>query len=196
MTKTTTKTYPTLPNQNVYSYNNNHLSHQENLFFQDKSTPIPSIDPNLLSTQTTKDDFTKVEMLLSNILINIAPKYEEIENLLSHISEPNKTQILGGIVSKAVYDDNPFRYINNKLKELRKTMFYNKMLDAASVFLGSDKQSTKEYLKKGIKRTCVVLIIQSILIVIDSTKIILFISYVLKLQLRNYHLTIQVEIYL
>ena len=152
VTKTTTKTYPTLPNQDVYSYNNNHLPHQENLFFQDNSTLTPSIDPNLLSTQTTKDDFTKMEMLLSNILINIAPKYEEIENLLSHISEPNKTQILGGIVSRAVYDDNPFRYINNKLKELRKTMFYNKMLDAASVFLGFDKQSTKEHLKKGIRK--------------------------------------------
>ena len=93
VTKTMTKTYPTLPNQDVYSYNKNHLPHKENLFFQDNSTLIPNIDPNLLSTQTTKDDFTKLEMLLSNILINIAPKYEEIENLLSHISEPNKTQI-------------------------------------------------------------------------------------------------------
>ena len=132
VTKTTTKTYPTLPNQ-------------------DNSTLKPTINPNLLSTQTTKDDFTKMEMLLSNILINLAPKYEEIENLLSHTSEPTKTQILGGIVSTAVYDDNPVRFINNKLKELRKTMFYNKMLDAASVFLGSDKQSTKEHLKKGIR---------------------------------------------
>ena len=77
--------------------------------FRINSTPTPSIDPNLLSTKTTKDDFTKAEMLLSNILINISPKYEEIENLLSHISEPNKTQILGGIVSRAVYDDNPFK---------------------------------------------------------------------------------------
>ena len=47
-------------------------------------------------------------------------------------------------------------------------MFYNKMLDAASVFLGSDKQSTKEYLKKELKEHDS-LIIQSILIVIDST---------------------------
>ena len=109
VTRTTTKTYPNLPNQNVASYNNNHLPHQENLFFQDKLTPIPSIDPNLLSTQATKDDFTKAEMLLSNILINIAPKYEEIENLLSNISDSNKKQILGGIVSRAVCDENPFR---------------------------------------------------------------------------------------
>ena len=109
VTRTTTKTYPNLPNQNVASSNNNHLPHQENLFFQDKLTPIPSIDPNLLSTQATKDDFTKAEMLLSNILINIAPKYEEIENLLSNISDSNKKQILGGIVIRAVCDENPFR---------------------------------------------------------------------------------------
>jgi hypothetical protein len=120
-------------------------------FFEDNSSLKPTIDPNLLSTQTTKDDSTKLEMLLSNILIDLAPKYEEIENHLSHTPEPNKTQILGGIVSGAVYDDNPIRFINNKLKKLRKTMLYNKMLDAASVFLSSDRQSTKEYLKKGIR---------------------------------------------
>lgn len=90
-------------------------------------------------------------MLLSNILINLAPKYEEIEHLLSNTPEPNKTQILGGLVSRALYNDNPVRFINNKLKELRKTMLYNKMLDAASVFHSSDRQSTKEHLKKGIR---------------------------------------------
>jgi hypothetical protein len=44
-------------------------------------------------------------MLLSNILINLAPKYEEIEHLLSNTPEPNKTQILGGLVSRALYND-------------------------------------------------------------------------------------------
>ena len=151
VTKTTNKTFPTLHNQNVYSYNDIHLPHNENLFFEDNSPLKPSIDPNLLSTQTPKDDFTKLEMLLSNILISLAPKYEEIEHLLSDTPEPNKTKILGGIVSRAVYDDNPVRFINNKLKELRKTMLYNKMLDAASVFHSSDRQSTKEHLKKGIR---------------------------------------------
>ena len=121
------------------------------MFFQDKSTPIPSIDPNLLSTQATKDDFTKEEMLLSNLLINLVPKYEEIENLLSQMPETDKTQILGGIVSRALYDDNPIRYINKRLKELRKTMFYKKIRDISSVFLGVDKKSTKELLIKGFK---------------------------------------------
>ena len=74
-------------------------------------------------------------MLLSNILINIAPKYEEIENLLLQILNQIRHKILGGIASRVVYDDNPFGYINNKLKELRKTMFYNKMLMLHQSFL-------------------------------------------------------------
>lgn len=151
LTMTTTKIYPILPNQNVYSYKiNNQLPYQENLFFQDKAR-IPSIGPDLRPTQDTKNDFTKREELLSNTLDKIAPKYEEIRNLLSHIPEPKKTQILGGIISNAFYADNPIRYINNQLKNLRKAKFYNRMLDDASVFLGFDKQSTKEYLKMGLK---------------------------------------------
>ena len=157
-TMTTTKTYPTFPtNPNVYSYkiNNNLLPNQENLFFQDKSTTtIPtSIGPDLRSTtqEDTKDDFTKREMLLSNTLYKIAPKYEEIKNLLSPIPEPDKTQILGGIISRAFYADNTIRYINNQLKDLRKAKLYSRMIDDASVFLGFDKQSTKEYLKMGLK---------------------------------------------
>jgi len=68
-----------------------------------------------------------------------------------NIPEPDKTFILGGIISRALYDDNPVGYINNKLKELRKTMFSNKILEAASVFLGIDKKSTKVHLIKGLK---------------------------------------------
>jgi len=147
----TTNTYPTFTHKIDYSHNNNHLPYQENLIVQNKSTIIPSIDTNLRSTQNTKDDYKKGEMLLLNILNNIAPKYEEMENLLSNIPEPDKTFILGGIISRALYDDNPVEYINNKLKELRKTMFSNKILEAASVFLGIDKKSTKVHLIKGLK---------------------------------------------
>ena len=152
---TTTKTSPIITHQKVSSYkinNNNQLSDQENLLLQDKL--IPRIEPYRRRTtkeDTTADDFTKREILLSNMLDKIAPKYEEIRNLLSHIPEPNKTRILGGIISSALYADNPIRYINNQLKDLRKTKFYNMMLNDASIFLGFDKQSTKEYLKMGLK---------------------------------------------
>ena len=47
------------------------------------------------------DDFKKREMMLSNILEKISPQYEEIGNLLSHVPEPKKRQILGGIISRA-----------------------------------------------------------------------------------------------
>jgi hypothetical protein len=151
---TTTKTYPNFSNQNVYSDNINQLPYQKNLFFQqDKSTTIPSIGPDLRPTQedTIVDDFKKREMLLSNTLDKLAPKYEEIRNLLSDVPEPKKTQILGSIISQAFYANNPIKFINNQLKDLRKAKFNNKMLDDVSVFLGFDKQSTKEYLKMGLK---------------------------------------------
>ncbi|MGE5634377.1 MAG: hypothetical protein ACM3VV_04045 [Deltaproteobacteria bacterium] len=158
MTTTTIRTYPKFSNPNVYPYNINQLPYQENSFFQNKSssTTIPSIPPPFFLRPKQEEDmkvdeFTKREILLSNTLDKIAPKYEEIKNLLSYMPEPDKTQFLGNIISIACYADSPIRYINNQLKDLRKAKFYNRMLNDASVFLGFDKQSTKEYLKMGLK---------------------------------------------
>ena len=41
--------------------------------------------------------------MLSNTLDKIAPQYEQIGNLLSHIPDPQKTKILGGIIIRALY---------------------------------------------------------------------------------------------
>ena len=89
--------------------------------------------------------------MLSNTLDKISPQYEEIGNLLSHVPEPKKTQILGSIISRALYADDPIRFINKELKDWRKAKFYNRMLYDASVFLNFNIQSTKEYLKIGLK---------------------------------------------
>ena len=94
-------------------------------------------------------------MMLSNILNKIAPKYEEIGNLLSDVPESNKTQILGGIISRALYADDPIEFINKQLKDLRKARFYNKMLNDALSFQVFNKQSTKEYLKMGLKEDAI-----------------------------------------
>ena len=111
-----------------------------------------NLHPHLSATPDPIDDFTKREMMLTDILIDkIYAKYEEIGNLLSHVPEPKKTQILGSIISRTLYNDNPIRFINKELEDWRKAKFYNKMLDDASVFLGFNKQSTKEYLKMGLK---------------------------------------------
>ena len=145
----TTTTYSN-PNGSFYSHNVNELPYQKRLFFQDKSTNF-NLHPHLSSTPDPIDDFTKREIMLSNTLDKIAPQYEQIGNLLSHIPDPQKTQILGDIISIALVSDNPIKFINSQLKDLRKAKFYNKMLDDASVFLGFNKQSTKEYLKMGLK---------------------------------------------
>jgi hypothetical protein len=145
-----TTTMDSNPNRSFYSQNVNELPYQNSLFFHDKSTNF-NLYPHLSSTPDPIDDFTKREMMLIDILDKIAPKYEEIGNLLSHVPEPKKTRILGSIISRALYDDNPIRFINKQLKDWRKAKFYNKMLDDASVFLGFNKQSTREYLKIGLK---------------------------------------------
>jgi hypothetical protein len=143
----------------IYKINNNsnQLPFQENLFsHQDESTTIPKINSYWQRAIPQQEDiivndFMKREKLLSNILDRIAPKYEEIKTLLSHIPEPQKSQILGGLICNTLVSNNPIKFINNQLKGLRKAKFHNMMLKDASVYLGLDKQRTKEYLKMGLK---------------------------------------------
>ncbi len=82
----------------------------------------------------------------------LAPKYEELENLLSPMPEPNRLRILGGIVSQAICSDNPVAFMNTQLKKWRNATICNRMISNSSVFLGMNKQFTKEYLKMGIKK--------------------------------------------
>jgi len=128
--------------------------HIKNVYFFDKSTNF-NLHPHLSSTPDPIDDFTKREMMLTDILDKIAPQYEQIGNILSHVPEPQKTQILGSIISRALVSDNPVIFINKQLKDWRKAKFYNKMLDDASVFLGFNKQLTKEYFKMGLKEDAI-----------------------------------------
>jgi hypothetical protein len=146
---TTTKMYPYLFNQSIYSSKIN--SNQP--FFHFKPSTVPN---NLHSHHTLKednriDDSTKREKLLSDILDKIAPKYEEIENMLSHLPETQKKFILGGFVFQAISSDNPIRLMNKFLRDLRKAKFHNVMLENASITLGLDKQTTKEQLKYLLK---------------------------------------------
>ena len=141
------------PNESFY-FNVNELPYQKRLFFRDKSTNF-NLHPHLSSTPDPIDDFTKREMMLTDILDKIAPQYEQIGNILSHVPEPQKTQILGSIISRALVSDNPVIFINKQLKDWRKAKFYNKMLDDASVFLGFNKQLTKEYFKMGLKEDAI-----------------------------------------
>ena len=82
----------------------------------------------------------------------LVPMYEELENLLSNIPEPNRLGILGGIISRAIYSDNPIVFVKTQLKRWRSATVCNRMINNSSVFIGLNKQFTKEYLKMGIKK--------------------------------------------
>jgi hypothetical protein len=85
-------------------------------------------------------------------MFELAPMYEELENLLSNMPEPKRRGILGGIVSQAIYSDNPIVFMNTQLKTWRKATVCNRMINNSSIFLGFNKQSTKDFLKMGIKK--------------------------------------------
>ncbi|HET7643868.1 MAG TPA: hypothetical protein VFK40_10200, partial [Nitrososphaeraceae archaeon] len=87
--------------------NSNQLPLRDNLFsYQEKSIPISKSSywqRIILQRDVIADeDYTKREKLLSNITERIAPRYEEIRNLLSHFPESNKKKILGGLVCTAL----------------------------------------------------------------------------------------------
>jgi hypothetical protein len=152
----TTKMYPYLSNQGIYSsqINSNQIPYP-NSFFQLKP-PTISNPQNFHHGRTLKednkvDDFTKREKLLSDILDKIAPKYEEIENILSYMPEQDKKLLLGSIVCNTIISDNPVRFMNDRIRNARKAKYHNVMLDNASKFLGWNKQTTKEYLKNVLK---------------------------------------------
>jgi len=80
--------------------NFNQLPYQQNRNFQDKR-----INSYTDTISNLIDDYTSNEKLLYKIMNELAPMYEELENLPSNILEPNRLGILGGIISQAIYSE-------------------------------------------------------------------------------------------
>ena len=78
----------------------------------------------------------KIEILLNYKLDEIAPQYQQLENLLSHVPQPNRAFILGPILNMALASENPIAFINNQLDEFRRAKTRNRMLDDISASLG------------------------------------------------------------
>ena len=133
-----------IPNNTL---NFNQLPYQQNRNFQDKR-----INPHTDTLSNPIDDYTSDEKLLYNTMNELAPMYEELENLLSNMPEPNRVGILGGIVSQAIYSNNPVVFMKTQLKAWRNATVCNRMINNSSVFLGCNKQLTKHHLKMGIKK--------------------------------------------
>ena len=127
--------------------NFNQLPYQQNRNFQDKR-----INPHTDTLSKPIDGYISDEKLLYNTMNELAPMYEELENLLSNMPEPNRLRILGGIASQAICSDNPVIFMNTQLKAWRNATVCNRMINNSSVFLGFNKQFTKDHLKMGIKK--------------------------------------------
>ena len=127
--------------------NFNQQPYQQNRYFQEKR-----INPHTDTLSKPIDGYTSDEKLLYNTMFELAPMYEELENLLANMPEPKRRGILGGIVSQAIYSDNPIVFMNTQLKTLRNATVCTRMINNSSIFLGFNKQSTKDFLKMGIKK--------------------------------------------
>ena len=91
------------------------------------------------------------EILLYHKLDELGPKYQQLENLLSHLPHPNRTSLVGSILNSALNSENPSSFINNQVEEFRRAKIRNRMLDDISASFGFNKNITKEFLKMGLK---------------------------------------------
>jgi hypothetical protein len=132
-----------------YSENANHITYPKNLFFQAKTNPL--LEPQFKSSIDPIEDYLDKEILLADKLHELAPQYQQLENLLSHIPEPNRRSILGSILTRALNSESPDAFIHNQLEGFRRAKTRNRMLDDISASLGFDKNMTKEFLKMGLK---------------------------------------------
>ena len=109
----------------------NQLSYQQNWNFQAKR-----INPHTDTISNTIDNYTSPEKLLYNTMIELAPKYEEIENLLSHMPEPKKASDSWKYCESSYGSYNLVIFMNTQLKIWRNATVCNRMIKNVSVFSG------------------------------------------------------------
>ena len=133
----------------MYSQNTNEIPYHQNLSFHEKTNS--KIETKFKKPFHPIEDYYDREILLNYKLDEIAPQYQQLENLLSRVAQPNRTYILGYVLNNALDSENPVAFINNQLDEFRRAKTRDRMLDEISSSLGLNKNITKEYLKMRLK---------------------------------------------
>jgi hypothetical protein len=133
-----------------YSENTYQIPYPQNLFSQEKINPMLQPIFKTSSLHPIEDDDDKVILLYSK-LDELAPQYQQLENLLSHLSQPDRASLLGPILNMALDSENPIAFMNNQLDEFRRSKIRNRMLDDLSAYLGLDNNTIKEQLKRELK---------------------------------------------
>ena len=134
-----------------YSENTTQIPYQQNLSFQERTNSNPMLYTNFNLTSNPNENYFDKDIRLSYTLNQLAPHYQQLENLLSHLPPSNRAFILGNILCMTLNDENPIAFINNQLEEFQKANTRHRMLDAISKSSGLDKNITKEVLKMGLK---------------------------------------------
>jgi hypothetical protein len=126
------------------------IPYQQNPLSQEKTNPMPQPLFKTSLFDPVEDDDDKVILLYSK-LDKLAPQYQQLENLLSHLSQPKRAFLLGPILNMALDSENPIAFMNNQLDEFRRSKIRNRMLDDLSAYLGLDNNTIKEQLKRELK---------------------------------------------
>jgi hypothetical protein len=98
------------------------------------------------------DDAIECELLLYELLDQLAPKYEEMQRTLDCVSEPSRNILLGNALSSAIQSNNPIASIHKRLTDTRKAKTRAMMVNDLAKFYGINKTSTKEFLKLTLKQ--------------------------------------------
>ena len=133
----------------MYSHNTNQIPYHQNLSFQEKTNS--KIETKFKIPLHPIEDYLDREILLNYKLDEIAPQYQQLENLLSRVAQPIRTSILGSVLNNTLNSENPIAFINNQLDEFRRAKTRDRMLNEISKSLGLNKNITKEYLKMRLK---------------------------------------------
>ncbi|HEX7141271.1 MAG TPA: hypothetical protein VF222_02210 [Nitrososphaeraceae archaeon] len=133
----------------MYSQNTNQIPYHQNLSFHEKTNS--RLETKFKIPLHRIEDYQDREILLNYKLDELAPQYQQLENLLSHVAQPKRASILGPLLNMALNSENPVAFINNQLDEFRRAKTRDRMLDEISAYLGLNKNVTKEYLRISLK---------------------------------------------
>ena len=111
----------------MYSENIYQIPYQKNLFFQEKTNS--RLETKFKIPLHPIEDYQDREILLNYKLDQLAPQYQQLENLLSRVAQPIRTSILGSVLNMTLNSENPVAFINNQLHEFRRAKTRNRMLD-------------------------------------------------------------------
>lgn len=92
------------------------------------------------------------ELTPYQLLSHLAPKYEEMRNLLGHLPEPAKKILLGNALASAINSNNPVYTMQKKVIELRKSNSIAMMFNDLTKVYGGNKELTKLFLKLKYKQ--------------------------------------------